>query len=260
MIVEIIRTEAIALQNQQVDYLLVPNAILLLLQDGTARLLNLDGEFYAISATGALILKETLKGGSTTAVNRLVAEYELDTTQALNDVLVFLQGLENKGVIYHPKDSSPQVKGIGFDLSLLTLPLLWLISSLPASLQIRTWLALALAYLSIRLFGLPGTIKAWQTPKRQASLIADNQEMTFLMKSVDLAVSEATACHLLKVECKERALCSWWLARFAGIPAQIKLGVYLFPFATHCWCEVSSEVIGDDKERCEHFTSVLTYE
>ncbi len=265
MIVEILLADSLRsacsspLLSQASDYALKPNVILLVLLDGTARLLDLDGHFCAISATGALILTETLKLGSTTAVNRLVSEYGVQLSQAQEDVERFLKSLETRGVIYSSEGSVPQNKHIISDLSLLLTPMLQCIGTLPLSLKRQAWLILALAYLSTRLFGWSRTITAWKTHRHEVSTHESQQEIDSIVKAVDLAVREAAAHHLLNVECKERALCSWWMAKEAGIPARLTLGVAFFPLTSHCWCEVNSDILADEPERSESCTQFLTY-
>lgn len=70
---------------------------------------------------------------------------------------------------------------------------------------------------------------------------------------------EAAANHPISVACKERALCSWSLARAAGLHASIIVGVFLFPIAGHCWCKVGTQTLGDDQERCDEFTPVARW-
>jgi len=53
------------------DYRLAPDVILLHVQDGSARLLDLGGIFYTISQTAAQMLDETLKVGTATACLRI---------------------------------------------------------------------------------------------------------------------------------------------------------------------------------------------
>lgn len=254
MITQIIHAESISLQSTPSDYVLEKNVILLLVQDSTARLLKLDGEFCVINVIGALILVETLKSTSTTAVNKIASEYAIELAQAQKDVQIFLENLEKKGFIYCPESFLTQSKRLEFDCTFLLQPLLRLIHICPISLQVKAWIALGLSYLSIRLFGLPRTVKAWNV-----NCIV-HQETTSLIEEIDLAVRDAMAHHLLNVQCKECALCCWWLARSSGFSAKLALGIGLFPLASHCWCEVDTKILADDLDRCEVFTPILTYE
>jgi Transglutaminase-like superfamily len=79
------------------------------------------------------------------------------------------------------------------------------------------------------------------------------------MHMIDTAVRQAAARHILKVECKERALCCWVLARRAGVPAQLVVGICLFPLEGHCWCECGEWIFSDDRDRCASYHPVITY-
>ena len=56
-----------------------------------------------------------------------------------------------------------------------------------------------------------------------------------------------------------RALCSWSLARAAGLHAALVVGIDLFPIAAHCWCEVGTQTLGDEREHCNSFTPVARW-
>jgi hypothetical protein len=116
---------------------------------------------------------------------------------------------------------------------------------------------LALARLSFALFGWTRTVAVWQEahahfPTRQAG-VGDAETI----RALDRIVRAAVAGHPIAVACKERALCSWSLARAAaGLHAALVVGIDLFPMAGHCWCEVGTQTLGDDRDRCDHFTPV----
>ena len=84
-------------------------------------------------------------------------------------------------------------------------------------------------------------------------------ELKQTASGIDKAVRAVAAHHPLHVECKERALSCWWLLHSADFSAQLVVGVDLFPLASHCWCEMGSFVLSDSQERCQRFTSVISY-
>lgn len=61
----------------------------------------------------------------------------------------------------------------------------------------------------------------------------------------------------LNVECKEISLTSWSLLRRLGASPELFVGVELYPFAAHAWCEAGGEVIADTPDRCMRYTPVL---
>src|SRR5215471_342899 len=88
MITTVVSAETAAMQ-ERTDYVLAPDVILLLVKDGTARLLDLWGNFYAISATGATMLFETLRQGTVAAAHKIAVQYNVDIYQVRRDLQVF---------------------------------------------------------------------------------------------------------------------------------------------------------------------------
>jgi hypothetical protein len=119
---------------------------------------------------------------------------------------------------------------------------------------------LALATISIHLFEWPGTIAAWRYCLQKKASTRVTGKLKRSAQELDEIVRTAAARHPLRVECKERALSCWWLLSSAGIPAKLVLGVQLFPLRCHCWCETGKLVLTDDRDQCEQFTPVLSYE
>ena len=134
MIQSILRAEVGLAEN---DYLLSPNVILLLIQDGSARLLDLGGNFYAISQIGAEMLNQTLKVGTATAAVRIATEYHTELSQVQNDLHAFLHNLEEKRLISHTQQ--PQRAFLSKEIlpSLVLIPWLRCISIWPTSLERR---------------------------------------------------------------------------------------------------------------------------
>jgi hypothetical protein len=125
-------------------------------------------------------------------------------------------------------------------------------------LKVKLWFLLGLAWLSFRSFGWSKTIRAWRGYFDSSRHPPTSRKMSD-PKSLDEVVREVAASHILRVGCKERALCCWSLLHSAGIRGHLVIGVTLYPFAAHCWCESDSNIIGDIVVRCESFTPVLRY-
>lgn len=77
--------------------------------------------------------------------------------------------------------------------------------------------------------------------------------------AIDDAVRRAAANHMVRAECKERALSCWALARQSGLRASLMVGIRTFPFEGHCWCELNQTVFSDDRDRCDQYTPVASY-
>lgn len=249
----------------QNNYRLAPHVILLRIQDGSARLLDLGGNFYALSETGAQMLNETLQMGTTTTAIHIATEYHAELSHVQNDLDLFLRNLEKKGLITHTQRSRGASQNTKFFPSLVLLPLLRSILACPFSLEKKTWALLALASVAVRVFGWPETVASWRralghVPTQKHPLSSNTTELEQATKHIDKVVRSIAASHPFHVECKERALSCWWLLCSAGFSAQLVLGISLFPLECHCWCEVGPFVVSDDQDRCEQFTPILRYE
>lgn len=76
------------------DYLLAPDVLFLLVQDGSARLLDLNGNVSTITLVGAKMLYESLRTDTTTAAARIAAEYCTAVSLVQNHLHAFLFDLE----------------------------------------------------------------------------------------------------------------------------------------------------------------------
>jgi hypothetical protein len=239
-------------------YVLAPDVILVPVPDGSVRLLDMGGSFYAVPAVGAEMLQETLGGGTGSAARRVAERYGVDVRQVRADQDAFLRDLRKKGLIRPARMGRQRRPGMA--LPHLTLaPALWLASRAGRG-HLRTWLLLALSRLSFLLFGWARTLAVWRRwfPLKDTRLSAE--EMEGRAAAVDEAVRRSAACHPFRIDCKERALCCWALARAAGVPAALVVGVQLFPLAGHCWCEFGARLLGDDRDRCEDYQVVARYD
>lgn len=259
MVEAIFSSESLCKKTDESEYLLAPDVILLLVQDGTARLLDMDESFYAVPAIGAMMLQQTLERGTAAAVQRVAARYGADREQVQADLAAFLRVLEKRGLILHVKSDQRRRPTT---LSTLCFPCL--ASALKCvhlgsrSLQTQVWALLILARLSFRLFGWKRTIAAWQKHYNRDAH-ASEQVKSEIVCDVDETIRNVAAKHLLTIGCKERALCCWALLRAVGVPATLVLGINLFPLEGHCWCESGSLILSDYHDRCERFTPILKY-
>jgi hypothetical protein len=110
------------------------------------------------------------------------------------------------------------------------------------------------------MLGWPRTIAIWRRlfPVRPLERLAPAAEA--LAHAIDDAVCTAAAWNPFGVACKERALSCWALARGAGLPATLVIGVELFPFSGHCWCEAGPWVLSDHAENCVPYLPILRYQ
>jgi Transglutaminase-like superfamily/Coenzyme PQQ synthesis protein D (PqqD) len=209
-----------------------------------------------VPAVGARMLKETLANGAGAAATRIAAHYGVARQEVENDLTVFLSDLEKQGLLCRERSRRGAASGLA---RLLLRPSLKATHRLLRSPEAKARSLLALARLSCVLFGWSRTVAAWKDaharfPARQAG-----ERDAETIQALDRAVRTAVASHPVSVACKERSLCSWALARAAGLNASVVVGVFLFPIAGHCWCEVGSQLLGDDQERCIDYTPVARW-
>ena len=250
------REASVSPKEREAAYCLPPDVILVTVDDGSARLLDMAGDFHAVPPVGAGMLKETLTNGADAAATRIAAHYGVARQQVENDLTVFLSELERQGLLCRERSRRGNASGLA---GLLLRPLLKATHRLLRSPEAKARALLALARLSFALFGWSRTVAAWKDaharfPARQAG-----ERDAEPVAALDRAVRAAVASHPVAVACKERGLCSWSLARAAGLNAAIVVGVFLFPIAAHCWCEVGTQTLGDDPERCIDFTPVARW-
>jgi hypothetical protein len=236
------------------EYALTPDAAVILMADGSARILDMGDRLYALPAVGALMLRETLAHGSAAAVQRVTAEYAVTKTQAEADLQAFLATLETRGVICRPA-SNPPAESVGAWPWRALAGLFHL-----ATLPMRAALLLTAARMCLKTLGWRRTVALWRWlfPVRPVPRVAPPAEK--LARAIDDAVQGAAAWNPLGVACKERALSCWALARNVGLPTALVIGVELFPFSGHCWCEAGSWILSDHADNCAPYLPVLRYQ
>ncbi len=236
------------------DYILSPDVLFISADDGSARLLDLGGQFFSVSEVGAIMLQIVLKRGVEAAVQEVSTRFAANSAQVRRDLIAMLADFEQKGLI-RPADSTNRAPRRAERRALawiVALPLP-LILAAPVSMKVKGFALLALARLSCALGGWTATIRAW-TPRtgRPAAFTTTAME-------VDRAVRAAASAHVFQVACKERALSCWALARKSGLSAELVVGITFFPVAGHCWCEVGELPISDDVRRISDFRPVARW-
>lgn len=236
------------------DYCLSPDVILVTVDDGSARLLDMAGSFHAVSASGARMLQAVLADGAAGAVPRIAEHYGVGRQQIEADLATFLRDLESRRLLRSPGERrAGGNRSITAELMGRTVQAVHCLWRRP---ETKARFLLPLARLSFALFGWTQTVNVW----RQAHTHFPNRRAGELDKetvdALDRTVRSAAADHPVTMMCKERALCSWSLARAAGFDAALVVGIDLFPIAGHCWCEVGTATPGDDPDRIERFALV----
>jgi hypothetical protein len=240
-----------------VDYILGRDVLLVPATDGSARLLDLGGEFYAIGQVGATMLAETLARGPQAAALAIAERFGVAIDRVESDLQLFLKQLQDKGLLQRGPAPAARRGGkvLPYVVILFTLRIL---QHGVRSLRVKAWILLALARLCFSVFGWTRTVAALQRCLPAANA-AVTPEQHGAVTMVDQAVRRAAAGHLLRVECKERALGCWALLRSSGVAADLVIGIHLFPLTGHCWCEAGPWTLSDDQARCDGYQPVLRY-
>ncbi len=235
---------------------LKPDVILMPVEDGSARLLDLGGQFYAVSAIAAEMIGTASRHGPRAAAATVAARYGVDIERTQRDMTSLVRFLRQQGLL---RRTGPDQTASLLTSALLA-PLLCLVLHSPIARELKAWLLLGLAKLSFRLFGWTRTVASCRRHSRLVTRRAGDPAEPDIIGAVDRAVRAAASGHLLTVECKERALCCWALLRTAGMPAELVVGINLFPLEGHCWCEANHQLLSDYPDRCATFSPVIRYQ
>ena len=239
-------------------YLLCPDVLLIPLEDGTARLVDLDGSFFDLSQTAAQMLKSSLEQGEADTIQQIAAEYNTDLDTVRTDLTALLTDLRAKGLVRHGDDRLSWMRLRAAIAITLCYPGLWILG-LIHNRRLKTLALLVLARLSFELAGWARTVEAWQKYLRTQHVLAASSEPERFIETIDNAIRRSPRV-VHSIGCKERALCCWFMLRSAGIPAKLVMGVQFSPFAGHCWCEVEGRILTDSPESCKAYSPVICYE
>jgi hypothetical protein len=128
-------------------YVLAPDVLLVPIDDGTARLLDMGGNFHALCDVGAAMLRATLEHGMTAAVSPITARYSADPEAVRCDLEAFVRDLVKRGLLRIRQS----LRRPGNALATMVLrPLLGVIHGCLGSLKARAAALLILARLSLR--------------------------------------------------------------------------------------------------------------
>ena len=244
--------------SQAGQYRLALDVLLVMLDDGSARVLNLSGNCYAISPIGAEMLYHALSEGEENSAETLSSKYDAPIATIVDDQSSFLQSLERRRLIYRAQ-GRPQ-RDLHRISALAIQSVLKAIRAAVRSPDRRAWFLLTAARLSMVL-GFDASVSGWRpqrawNPSKEHRRDASASEINEIVRS-------SAARHFLHITCKERALVCWTLLHWYGLQSKLVVGVELFPFSGHCWCEVQTKnavvILSDYPERAQRFVPVMTY-
>jgi hypothetical protein len=221
-------------------------------------LLDLGGQFYALSALATRMLQLSLSQGRGTAVRSLAVEYGQPEAVVRGDLQAFLGKLQRQHLVAGTPPG--RLAGVADLLAaVLVVPTLALVLGCLRSPYARATALLTLTRLSFPVFGWSRTVALWDGATRRHRSRVPAKTPAALARAVVSVVCRAAARHVLQTECKERALCCWALLRALGLRPDLVVGISLYPVQGHCWCQAGDLILGDHRERCETFTPVRHY-
>lgn len=240
-------------------YVLGPGVILVPVEEeGTARLLDMNRNFYAVSATGASMLQSTLAHGPLAAAREIADECGVALDRVQTDLDAFLSELQKRHLITNAATPAADKCSRIVDYIFLVLPLR-LIHRRLGSWKVRASALLLFARFSVHMFGWIRTVQALSQchPIPLRGVIEGEAEK--IANAVNQALCGSATIRFIPMNCKERSLCCWDLARSAGLPATLVVGISLVPLWAHCWCEVGSSTVGDDPDYCKQYKPIARY-
>jgi hypothetical protein len=236
---------------------LSPDVVLYSVDDGSSRLVDMDGSTHALSQSATELLEAALQWGVDVAAQRVAARYGVDARDVRNDLDIMSSDLQRRGVLMDPTARPPLFRRVRRSLA---------IGAMGVTLRLarrrfdvgRTDMraALLLARASVAVFGFGSTIAAWGgTPgARESGSRASHDDIARLGRAV-----RDSENRLPSIDCKERALVCWRCARLAGADARLVVGLQLYPLGAHTWCRVGELFVGDTEASCANYTPIAEY-
>jgi hypothetical protein len=240
---------------------LADDVLLMIVHDGSGRLIDLSGQVSAVTQSGAAMLELALRGGSDSACKILAARYGVAEDVIRADLESLFKLLENQGTLV-PASATADKRSLSRTFAGMAYPLVAICARRPLrGTIVKAYLLTLWAFVATRALGWGNAMQVWDRVGARLASTRDKRKCDPAVEAaIDAAVTRAIAGHPLTVNCKERALTAWVLARAAGLPARVQLGITLFPFGLHCWCENGAVIIADRYEgRCDRYTPILTY-
>jgi len=247
-------------------YRLAPEVLLVMVEDGSARIVDLDGAVAALDATATTMLEASLRYDEAGALAELAGAFGVEPWRITADFHAVVGDLVAQGALRSDVSGPPRRarrtrRRVASALTALAVR--WVGAGRRRGIQ--AWYVLTAAHISLRLVGWSSTLGTWGAPGRpgwgNARRAAGNgNEGTGDLDAIAVAVTRAVARYPVPLDCKERALAAFAMARAAGLPARIVLGISLFPLALHTWCESGGQVVADQLDGyCDRYTPLRIY-
>lgn len=235
-------------------YRLANGVILVPVDDGSARLLDMGGSFFALTRSGAEMVQGVLTDGAAATVATLAGNYGVEQDRIRSDLDTLLGELVTARLIEANGDPS-RSRGWRGACARALVPLAL---SVPGVTRAPRAL-LAVARMSFLAFGWSDTVSAFGKSLRAKAAGSPAAPDSAEVARIDDMI-RAAAARMPSVACKERALGAWYLLGRQGVPVSLVVGIQLYPLGGHCWCEADGRVITDFADHCAAYKPVARYE
>ena len=213
------------------SYRLASEVVLVPVADGSARLLDLDGQYFALTDVAAQMLRATLDLGPAGAVERIARDWEVDSERARTELERFLAELIRRGLLLTADQSERRRRLRSRPAQVILSGLIHLTRSLRPTYTGKAAGLLTLAKLSCRWLGWAGAVYLWQRLFPRPRCLLQGRAADEARQTVDQAVRSALAQSWVATACKERGMVSWALARRAGLDPSLVIGLSFYPLS-----------------------------
>lgn len=216
-----------------------------------ARFVDLKrGRFYALDPIAHRMVEIAITVGDAWIGPVIGAEFDVPGDEAKADWAEFRNRLQAAGLLV------PAAAGGRRSMTVRAhcLPV-----GIPPSRR-AVWFLVLRCWACLRVFGWARTVR-WLRAVHPPAGGAKAGDPATAINTIDTLVRLTAAEMLVNPECKERAVAAWHLLRTRyGLPAQLVVGIRLYPFEAHAWVECDGRFVTDDEERCTLFTPVAAYD
>ena len=224
-----------------------PDVVVVERPDGTSWLLHMSANTLRLDTDSTQLLRSILDRGPDASAREIARSFAVDEDEVRRDVADFVADLRKQRVLVADEDPRGE-RGIPSRIIDKALAL--------ADRRGSAWTFLLAARVAVALFGWAATIRAWERRYPQPAAPRDDARA---LDQIDRVVRDTAARSLLHHECKERGLACLAMARRAGIPADLLIGLTYSPIAAHVWVECGERIISDLPEHCAPYEKVMRY-
>ena len=237
-----------------------------MVDDGSARLVDLDGAVSALDATATTMMEAALRLSEAEAVAELADVFGVEPRRIATDLQAVLADPIARGTLRsRPRGLPRRVFQTRNQLASVLGALAVRLVGPRSDPKIQAWCALTAAHLSFRLAGWSPTVNTWIAPGRAdwgrtRRTAGNGSDELATLDAITIAVTCAAARYPFPLDCKDRALAAFAMARAADLPARVVLGISLFPLALHAWCESGGRVVADQFDGyCDRYRPLRVY-